>query len=141
MPTPRAISERIARIKQMAKGNGTSAPTTPKKSATPRKRGSTQLTPSARHSSTQITDQTDGDAHDAEKMRVQKEAADIGSSMGAIYETPTKRARTTSVPAPGMVAYEIDDETDRDAKYVSEASDYANDSSIRGGYEEDDDYI
>jgi hypothetical protein len=114
-PTPRAISERIFRLKQKAKQKGVSvsAPSTPSGGlATPRARGSARGGSSAAKRKKQLTPDEDSESEVSTPKRVKKEAQEVTmSDLKALQVlTPSKRSRKP-VQYLNMAAY-ADSEND-----------------------------
>lgn len=137
-PTPRAITERLVRMRQMAKspggnagnfaikksasGNG-SVPSTPGKAA--RNGASVSKSTTSTSGSTKRKNMEPANAANDEIMkmpsktpRVNKEASPVESKaikleleeLGGVQDTPTKRSRKSSVLPAGVVNYSVDDE-------------------------------
>lgn len=138
-PTARAISERITKIKNLAKINNGDVVTTPKKTptktTTPRKRGAGNAsTPGSKRSRTngqKFTDSPDtvNSEYDVkDELGVKKELTEDDNEI--IANNPLedvfggKRVRTVPALPLGMVRYDI--ETDDDDKYgETSGSEYA----------------
>lgn len=139
-PTPRAITERLARMRQMAKsaggnavnfvikkdtsGNG-STPSTPSKARNGAGAGkSTASTPGSAKRRKMEAANAASDDNDDEIMKTPsktprvKEASPVEAKaikleleeLGNMQDTPTKRSRKSSVLSAGMVHYFADDE-------------------------------
>ncbi|EEP79284.1 predicted protein [Uncinocarpus reesii 1704] len=146
IPTPRAITERLHKIKKTAKESIKGiAGGTPKKatlvknktpnSAGPRKRSANasgtpvkrikkepdldiQSSPLAGHGHA-------GNGEGNELVKMEDSDATVGTSLGGIdYACPSKRVRIAPRMRVGFVAYDDDEDTDRDAKYETEGSEY-----------------
>lgn len=138
VPTARAISERLTKIKIIAKGGKTTVGTpkgTPTK-ATPRKRAAGKTTtPSSKRSRTKFIDDSSRDTIKDEpvvkkepKMAIKQEEDGNGivkdQAPEDVFAAGGKRVRIAPALPLGMVRYEFDTDDDDD-KYESSVSEYA----------------
>ncbi|PGH17704.1 hypothetical protein AJ80_04712 [Polytolypa hystricis UAMH7299] len=140
IPTPRAISERIGKIKSIAKANG--ATFTPKrggaKTATPRKaandNATTKTPPSAKRSLvlaikdevSMLSIKPDPETSPNKRVRIKEEDYETDESLAAMEEliarTPSKRAKRTPALPAGMTIYANETEEDEDGEEAYESS-------------------
>ncbi|KAL1968688.1 hypothetical protein VTN77DRAFT_1514 [Rasamsonia byssochlamydoides] len=165
-PTPRAVSERLVKLRQMTQTGGTtkmsissvggsSAPVTPRKARTPtkaasggstkRKRGADEVAikpdPDVEnHTAAALTPSKKGKGH------VKRESDEITlPDLDAIEkESPTKRVRKAAVHHPDMVVYQDDSDENKNEKLSSSGSEFVPEQANSVGKEnamkvEDDD--
>ena len=128
IPTPRAITERLGKMKAAAKANGGSPSASSSRTMTPRKRraGNPQ-TPSSKHKLEQNGVQletVDNESRLAKRGYVKQESTDFDLTIdlqNSTAKSPSKRARTSLQPPQDMVEYRSDDEN---GLYESSASEH-----------------
>ncbi|PGH33824.1 hypothetical protein GX50_03393 [[Emmonsia] crescens] len=139
-PTPRAITERLAKIKaQIKNGNGPTPTSTPKKLATPTSRKRT----SAKRKHGDVINASAGTENikteafispTSNVNNIKHEYTDFsdssidGMAVSMTMRTPSKRARVAPPLPAGMITYNED--TDDDVQYESSASDFIHPAKI-----------
>lgn len=140
IPTARAISERLTKIKNIAKGgkNGAATPKGTPTKATPRKRAAGKTTtPGSKRSRTKVIDDSspgspntvkdESEVKNEPKMAIKQEEDGEKTVKNQAPEdvfAGGKRVRTAPALPLGMVRYEFDTDDD-DEKYESSVSEYA----------------
>ncbi|PGH06044.1 hypothetical protein GX51_02635 [Blastomyces parvus] len=131
IPSPRAITERLVKIKARVKaGNGQSPNSTPQKPATPssHNRTSAKRKRADDASTGQENIKAEALSPTPSSKHIKQEYADYSASpidgvdMSMTMRTPSKRARVAPLLPSGMTTYSED--TDNEAQYDSSGSEY-----------------